>query len=274
MQASRQSTQGVIEVAEFMAMLRQIGVAFGFNHKFALQGAASRTFGGIAHGAAANATPKRAAFKIKVFSCPALLFSPDLPTPRPTFPSARRSNGLRQTAQRQNAARRVLRLGVKRVLIALDRRDHIYRVAIFIICGSTMTDQAFTLDDRDYAALADFRAALRAFLAFSEARAVEVGLSPQQHQALLAIRGAPGAEATIGYVAERLILKPHSASELISRLEALDLVARRASETDRRKTTLVLTERAADLLGELSAIHREEIRRLKPLLLELLDRFG
>jgi DNA-binding MarR family transcriptional regulator len=137
-----------------------------------------------------------------------------------------------------------------------------------------MTDQKGALDDKDYAALADFRAALRAFLAFSEARATEVGLSPQQHQALLAIRGAPGAQATIGYVAERLILKPHSASELISRLEALGLIARRPSETDRRRTVLVLTPRAGALLADLSAIHREEIRRLKPLLLELLGRFG
>jgi len=137
-----------------------------------------------------------------------------------------------------------------------------------------MTEQKTALEDRDYAALADFRAALRAFLAFSEARAAEVGLSPQQHQALLAIRGAPGAQATIGYVAERLILKPHSASELVSRLEALDLIARRPSENDRRKTVLVLTARAGALLEKLSAIHREEIRRLKPLLLELLGRFG
>ena len=75
-------------------------------------------------------------------------------------------------------------------------------------------------------------------------------------------------------MAERLILKPHSASELVSRLEALELLVRQTSRTDRRKTVLVLTERADSLLSELSAIHREEIRRLKPLLLELLDRFG
>jgi DNA-binding MarR family transcriptional regulator len=137
-----------------------------------------------------------------------------------------------------------------------------------------MTEPKTTLDDRDYAALSDFRATLRSFLSFSETRAIELGLSPQQHQALLAIRGAPGAQATIGYVAERLILKPHSASELVSRLEALELLVRQTSGIDRRKTVLVLTERADSLLSELSAIHREEIRRLKPLLLELLDRFG
>lgn len=137
-----------------------------------------------------------------------------------------------------------------------------------------MTDHTPPLDDRDYAALADFRAALREFLAFSEVKASKAGLSPQQHQALLAIRGASAGQATIGYLADRLILKPHSASELISRLKALDLIVGRTAETDRRKTLLVLTDHAEELLKQLSAIHREEIRRLKPLLLELLDRFG
>lgn len=137
-----------------------------------------------------------------------------------------------------------------------------------------MIETPAPLDEGDYAALADFRAALRGFLAFSEARAGEVGLAPQQHQALLAIRGAPAGRATVGYLAERLILKPHSASELVSRLEALDLIERRTAEGDRRRTLLMLTGRAEVLLAELSATHREEIRRLKPLLLDLLDRFG
>lgn len=137
-----------------------------------------------------------------------------------------------------------------------------------------MIETTVELHDSDYAALADFRAALRGFLAFSEARAGEVGLSPQQHQTLLAIRGAPEGQATIGYVADRLILKPHSASELVSRLEALDLLSRRPSENDRRRTLLALTDRAEVILAKLSATHREEIRRLKPLLTELLGRFG
>lgn len=137
-----------------------------------------------------------------------------------------------------------------------------------------MTWQPSPLTDSDYAALADFRAALRGFLAFSEAKAGEVGLSPQQHQALLAIRGAEVGEATIGYVADRLILKPHSASELVHRLEALGLIVRRVGEQDRRRTLIALTDRAEALLATLSETHREEIRRLRPLLSDLLDRFG
>ena len=137
-----------------------------------------------------------------------------------------------------------------------------------------MAQDSLPLQDSDYAALADFRAALRGFLAFSEARAGEVGLSPRQHQTLLAIRGAAPGQATIGYIAERLILKPHTASELVKRLEALGLIVRKSSEHDRRKTILALTGRAEGLLLKLSTIHREEIRRLKPLLIRLLDRFG
>ena len=132
-----------------------------------------------------------------------------------------------------------------------------------------MTDE---LTDADYAALADFRYALRQFLAFSERRASACGLTPQQHQALLALRGASGASVSVGYVAERLSLKPHSATGLVDRLEALGLVERRPSPDDGRQALLDLTPKARALLRELSETHREEIVRLRPLLAELLDR--
>jgi DNA-binding MarR family transcriptional regulator len=128
------------------------------------------------------------------------------------------------------------------------------------------------LTDADYAALADFRHALRHFLAFSERGAAACGLTPQQHQALLAIRGATGTPVSVGYVAERLALKPHSATGLIDRLEALGLVVRRPSPEDGRQSLLKLTPKAQGLLRQLSAIHRDEILRLRPLLTELLER--
>ena len=126
------------------------------------------------------------------------------------------------------------------------------------------------LTDQDYAALADFRFALRQFLAFSEERATIHGLTPQQHQALLAIRGAGDRPVTVGYVAERLILKPHSATGLIDRLVALGLVERRPSPEDRRVALLILTPEALNLLVQLSTTHRQEILRLRPLLTDLL----
>jgi len=128
------------------------------------------------------------------------------------------------------------------------------------------------LSDADYAVLADFRYSLRNFMSFSEEKALEYNLTPQQHQALLAIRAAPEGVANIGYVADRLVLKPHSASGLIARLETLGLLHRKQSSVDKRQTVLILTDEAEHVLSKLSVTHREEIRRLKPLLLNLLTR--
>ncbi|MDF0489623.1 MarR family transcriptional regulator [Sphingomonas sp. H39-1-10] len=131
-----------------------------------------------------------------------------------------------------------------------------------------------TLNDADYRALADFRYALRVFQAFSESRVAEHGLTPQQHQALLAIRGAaPAAVVNVGFIADRLILKPHSASGLVMRLEAMGLVVRTPSPIDRRQTVIALTPKARALLEHLSEVHHEEIVRLRPLLKTLLDTF-
>ncbi|MEE4452251.1 MarR family winged helix-turn-helix transcriptional regulator [Novosphingobium resinovorum] len=131
---------------------------------------------------------------------------------------------------------------------------------------------ASTLTDADYLALADFRFSLRQFQAFSEAQAAQCGLTPQQHQALLVIRATAPGTATVGHVAERLILKPHSATGLVDRMVGLDLVRREPSPLDKRQTVLSLTPQAHRMLETLSATHREEIRRLRPMLIDLLGR--
>jgi len=126
------------------------------------------------------------------------------------------------------------------------------------------------LTDADYEALAEFRFSLRQFLAFSEAEAAASGLTPQQHQALLVLRAARQGSGTVGHLAERLILKPHSASGLVDRLVTLGLVERRSSERDKRQALLALTDQGQQVLETLSDIHRQEIRRLRPLLMSLL----
>jgi DNA-binding MarR family transcriptional regulator len=126
------------------------------------------------------------------------------------------------------------------------------------------------LTDAEYAALADFRRTLRQFQAFSEERAVDFGLTPQQHQVLLTIRASPR-PVSIGYVAERLFVKPHSASGLIVRLETLALIARRPSPHDGRQALLELTPKAREILERLSTVHRDEIVRMRPMLKQLLD---
>ncbi len=130
------------------------------------------------------------------------------------------------------------------------------------------------LKDGDYQTLANFRYELRKFDRYSEAAAGEAGLTPRQHQALLAIRAGPDASLRIGDVAERLFLRPHSASELIDRMEQQGLVRREADAADRRQVTLRLTERSETLLEQLSRSHRDELRRMRPLLQELLTRLS
>lgn len=132
-------------------------------------------------------------------------------------------------------------------------------------------------DGGDYRALAEFRFALRQFLDFSGAAARGVGLTPQQHQALLAIKatalaGRDEAAMTVGELAERLLLKHHSAVELADRLGALDLVQRKTNPKDRRKVSLTLTRKAERLLTSLSAAHLEELRRIRPVFAALLER--
>ncbi|AIC31841.1 MarR family transcriptional regulator protein (plasmid) [Rhizobium etli bv. phaseoli str. IE4803] len=127
------------------------------------------------------------------------------------------------------------------------------------------------LRQEDYEALADLRFALRQFMDFSASAAQSEGLPVQQHQALLAIKGQRGGEAmTIGMLAERLIIAPHTATELVGRLSDAGLVERHADPTDRRRQTILLTEKADKLLMRLSAVHLSEIRVMAPKLIELL----
>jgi DNA-binding MarR family transcriptional regulator len=125
----------------------------------------------------------------------------------------------------------------------------------------------------DYQALANFRYTLRQFMEFSASAAKGVGLTPQQHQAMLSIIGAPeGQPMTIGFLAERMLLKHHSTVELVDRLVELDLLARHPDATDRRKVLLGLTPKGRRLLTRLSAAHIEELRRIRPVFADLLER--
>lgn len=127
------------------------------------------------------------------------------------------------------------------------------------------------LTDTDYEALSNLRYTLRQFMDFSASAAHEEGLPAQQHQALLAIRGHRGEEAmSVGLLAERLLIAPHSATELVGRLVAAGYVSRNADPSDKRRQTLALTAKAEIVLRRLTAIHLTEIRDLAPRLIEIL----
>ena len=127
------------------------------------------------------------------------------------------------------------------------------------------------LSDEHYQTLASIRHELRHFLHFSERAASAAGITAQQHQALLAIRAA-GGEMLVGTLAEQLLLRPHSVSEHVDRLAKLGLVRRHAGRDDRRQVPIVLTEEGRSLLASLSRVHREELRRIRPLLSQLIER--
>ena len=123
----------------------------------------------------------------------------------------------------------------------------------------------------NYTALADFRYEIRRFLSFSESVARAAGIEPQQHQALLVIKGRPlGSETTVGDLAERLQLRHHSAVELSRRLEAKGWIRRTRHGSDRREVQLVVTPRGDKLLAKLSLLHRNELRTAGPRLIRAL----
>jgi DNA-binding MarR family transcriptional regulator len=129
------------------------------------------------------------------------------------------------------------------------------------------------LSQSDYETLANLRYILRRFMDFSTSAAQNEGLPTQQHQALLAVKGHPGPQPmTIGALADRLMIAPHSATELVGRLTAAGLIERRSDPLDKRRQTLELTPQAEALLVRLSSIHLREIREMAPELIELLQR--
>ena len=121
------------------------------------------------------------------------------------------------------------------------------------------------LSDDEYERLLEFRDGLRRFQRWSEDQAGAAGLTPAQHQLLLAIRGHSGpGDPTIGDVADHLLLRHHSVVGLANRAEAAGLVRRWADPDDQRVVRLSLTKAGARRLAKLSTAHLEELRRLTP----------
>ena len=131
------------------------------------------------------------------------------------------------------------------------------------------------LTDAEYKSLAGFRFALRRFFAFSEDVAVSVGLTPQQYQAMLAIKAHGSVEPmTVGDLATQLFIRHHSAVGLVDRLEARGLVVRQENQRDRRVVCLVLTMRGDGLLKSLASTHRAELVRMRSEVVGLLESLG
>jgi len=131
-----------------------------------------------------------------------------------------------------------------------------------------------TADVVNYAALARFRYELRKFQAFSKAAATTAGLTSQQHQALLAIRGfSDQGPVSVGDLAEFLLIRPHTAVELVDRMTRLELLARVVDDSDGRRVLVKLTKEGERRLQKLSQTNLKELRAIGPTLTRMLETF-
>jgi DNA-binding MarR family transcriptional regulator len=125
-----------------------------------------------------------------------------------------------------------------------------------------VTSRALT--DQDFQHLLRFRTELRRFLHWSEERAQAEGLTPAQHQLLLAVRGSTDPHgATIGEVADALLLRHHTATGLVDRAETAGLLRRERDGDDHRVVRLRITRTGAAKLARLSRQHLDELARLR-----------
>lgn len=123
------------------------------------------------------------------------------------------------------------------------------------------------LNEQDFTNLLDFRTRLRRFERWSEQQARSVGLTPAQHQLLLAVKGhADERGPTIRELADYLLLRHHSTVELVNRVEASGLARRLGDPDDARVVRIELTALGEERLAQLTTMHIAELRRLAPIL--------
>ena len=121
------------------------------------------------------------------------------------------------------------------------------------------------LDQSDFEHLLALRTGLRRFLRWSEQQARKAGITPSQHQLLLAIRGHPDPSGpTVSDVADHLVLRHHSAVGLIDRAVAAGLLQRTPDPDSRSSVRLALSPLGLDKLDALSETHLDELRQLAP----------
>ena len=129
------------------------------------------------------------------------------------------------------------------------------------------------LPERDFARLLEFRVTLRRFERWSEDQAHAAGLTHVQHQLLVAIKGHPGGRPpAVGDLAGYLLLRPHSAVELVDRAEAAGLVERHPDPDDGRVVRVRLTAAGDAILQRLTPAHLDRLHELAAVLDELVTR--
>jgi DNA-binding MarR family transcriptional regulator len=129
------------------------------------------------------------------------------------------------------------------------------------------------LNAKQYRSLAELRYQIRRFLVYRDETCRGAGLEPQQYQALLAIKGTQaGTEVTVGMLAQRMLVRHHSAVEMVDRLAARGLVTRSRKAEDRRKVLVRLTLKGERILHDLVLSSHEELATSGPALVAALRR--
>lgn len=138
------------------------------------------------------------------------------------------------------------------------------------LCESPQGAPRKAPSEEELAALAHVRSTLRKFLAFSEQAAADHGVTLQWYQALLVIRTyQSGDHISVGELAEQLMIRDHSAAELVSRLVQAKLVRRKTDPTDRRRSLIIMTAAGDRRLSELAAVHLKKLRETRGVFLSL-----
>lgn len=121
------------------------------------------------------------------------------------------------------------------------------------------------LSEADYQRLAELRYALRRFLHWSAEQAKQAGLTPSQHQLMLAIRAWSDERGpTVGDIASVLLVRHHSAVGLVDRAQEAGLIVRKRDPDQHSLVRLHLTETGAARLRSLSELHLRELAQLAP----------
>jgi DNA-binding MarR family transcriptional regulator len=128
------------------------------------------------------------------------------------------------------------------------------------------------IDQHKIRALAEFRGALRKFLAFSEEAIGGAGITSQQYQTLLAIGGAEDGAIAIGALAQEMLIKPNAMVQFVDRLSAMGLVARERSDANRRSVNVALSAEGRALLGTLAAAHLGQLAKRRKHIADILRR--
>ena len=130
-------------------------------------------------------------------------------------------------------------------------------------------DTPLSLDD--VTRVADFRAALRAFMRKSEQNARRHGLTPQRYLLLLMIKGSPDRRerSTVTILAERLQLAQSTVTELVGRAEEAGLLKRIRSADDGRVAYLELTEEGERRLERAFISNEQERQALRAVIASL-----